>query len=58
MIKNVKRYGKCENFEKERTSGLYPETSKFFTNSQQYKNANIAYFILSVPLEMSKSLQP
>ena len=28
---------------------------RFFTNSVQYKNANIANFVLAVPLEMNKS---
>ena len=27
----------------------------FFTNSQQYKNSNIANFVLDLPLEMNKT---
>ena len=30
-------------------------TTEFFTNSRQYKNANIANFVLAVPLEMNQT---
>ena len=33
-------------------------TIEFFTNSPQYKNANIANFVLALPLKISWAIMP